>query len=120
MIITGRGAAWGRRTAWGLVRPGTGWGGGMAGWRAAVRLNSLAGAFEESQRAFDGHLGERAGSQRPQVDVVRRPAAVGGIGEDVVDRERAAVGHVRRPALVVGLRRGLGVAAVDENHPQRG
>ena len=31
---------------------------------------------------------EGAAGQRPQVDVVRRPAAVGGVGEDVVDDEQ--------------------------------
>src|SRR5262244_3939857 len=93
--------------------------GGMTVWRAVVRLNSFSGPFEKPQRTFDGHLGERAGSQRPQVDVVRRPAAVGGIGEDVVDRERGAERYPGRPPLVVGLGGGLGVPTVDEQQPQR-
>jgi hypothetical protein len=43
----------------------------------------------------------------------------GGIREHVVDGQRPAGRHVRRPPVVDGLGRRVGVAAVDEHHPQR-
>ena len=42
-----------------------------------------------------------AARQRPQVQLVRRPAAVGRVREHVVDGQQAAGLHPRRPALVV-------------------
>src|SRR5207249_7947856 len=64
-------------------------------------------------------LAEPARGQRPLVDVEGRLAAVGGIGEHVVDGEQAFGGEVRRPALVVGVRRLLAVAPVDEDEAER-
>ena len=60
-------------------------------------------------------LGEGAARQRGEVDVlVGRPAAVGGVGEDVVDGEHAAGHHPVRPAAEVGAGGLDAVAAVDE------
>ena len=36
--------------------------------------------------------------ERAQVDLVRRPAAVGGVGEHVVDQQQAAVRHPAAPS----------------------
>ena len=58
--------------------------------------------------------------ERRQVDLlVRRAAAVGRVGEHVVDDERAAGRDVRRPELVVEVGRLVAVAAVDEQERQR-
>ncbi len=49
------------------------------------------------------------------VDLVGRPAPLGGVGEDVVDGQQAPRCHPRRPGVVVGMGRGGTVAAVDEH-----
>ena len=51
-------------------------------------------------------LGEGAGGQGTLVDLERGLAAVGGVGEDVVDGEGAAEGDPGGPAFVVPLRGG--------------
>ena len=57
--------------------------------------------------------------ERAQVDVVRRPPAVGRVREHVVDDQQAAGHHPGRPAGVVVLGVLLAVAAVDEQQRQR-
>ena len=67
----------------------------------------------------DVHLGEGAARERGEVDVlVRRPPAVRGVGEHVVDGEHAAGHHPLRPAAEVGPRRLDAVPAVDEQQRQ--
>ncbi len=66
------------------------------------------------------HRAERRGfveaaRQRPLIDPVRRLAAVRGVGEHVVDHERAAARDPAAPALVVVAGVLVGVAAVDEH-----
>ena len=61
---------------------------------------------------------EGAARQRPQEHVVRRPAAVGRVGEHVVDDQQPAGHQPSRPAGVVVLGVHLGVPAVDEQQRQ--
>jgi hypothetical protein len=92
---------------------------GCAAADVASLADGLSGAFQDPQRAHVADLGERTGVQRPLVDAERRLAALVRIGEHVVDGECPADGDPRRPALVVPLRGGVGVAAVDEQHAER-
>ena len=88
-------------------------------------MRGLSGrALEKSQRADVADL-HRAVLERPQVNVVRRPAPFSWVREDVMDCDQTAVHHVWSPGAVVRLRRLLGMAAVDEHHrewtfPSRG
>ena len=75
--------------------------------------------LQHPQRAGHRHLRERPAVQRAPVHQVRRLAAVGGVGEDVVDHQQAAPRELRRPALVVVGRVLLGVPAVDEDQAER-
>ena len=77
-------------------------------------------APQRPQRAGDGRQLEPAAGDRRQVDLlVRRPPTVGGIGEHVVDRQRAADRDVRRPPGEVVACRLHAMAAVDEQERQR-
>ena len=78
-------------------------------------------AAQDAQAAGGAHEAEPAALERRTEDLlVRRSAPVGRVGEHVVDRERAADHHVRRPALVVEPGRLLAVAAVDEQEGDAG
>ena len=75
--------------------------------------------LQQPHRARGGDFAERAGVQRAAVDAVRRLPAVVGVGEHVVDDERATDRHPLGPAVEVLLRRLVGVATVDEQELQR-
>src|SRR5580692_5914130 len=77
------------------------------------------GPLQDAERAVDGDLGELPGREGLLVDPVRGLAAVGRVGEHVVDGQRTAEGHPGRPIRVVRLGRGVGVPAVDEQQAQR-
>ena len=69
-------------------------------------------------------LGELPRGQRPAEDVERRPAAVTGVGEHVVDRQQSALAYPRSPAVEVGAGSLFRVSTVDEHQvggrsPQR-
>ncbi len=77
-------------------------------------------AVEDPQRAGGGGESEAAALEGREVDLlVRRAAAVGGVREDVVDRQRPADRHVWCPAGVVGAGRLDAVPAVDEHQGRR-
>ena len=85
------------------------------------RAPPLAGgllALEDAQRADAADFGELAVGQCPLVDLEGGLAAVGGVREHVMDRERPARRYPVRPAVVVPLGCGIGVPAVDEQHAQ--
>ena len=85
--------------------------------RPVARL--AADPAQHAHRAEGLVLVEGAVVERAQVDLVRRAAAVRGVGEDVVDDEQAVAGHPAGPAVVVGVGRLVAVAAVDEQQRQR-
>src|SRR5436190_8494731 len=89
-------------------------------WKeCAARLRS-ADAAEDSEGAGGGDVDESAAVDGGAIDLlVGRAAPVGGVGEHIVDRERAPDGHVRGPAFVVCAGRFDAVAAVDEDERQR-
>src|SRR4051794_21969565 len=77
---------------------------------------------QHAQRPGHRHFRELARLQGPEVDAVRGLTGelVRRVGEHVVDDEQAAFGHMGGPALVVGARVLVCVAAVDEDQAQRG
>ena len=78
-----------------------------------------AGALEHPQRPQCGDLPELTGIDRTAIDVIRRPATVGWIGEYVMDDERPADIHPLRPSVEVLGGRRFGMSAVDEQELQR-
>ena len=95
--------------------------------RVAARLArphraAVGGAtrLRSAQRAALAVLGELARLERRAPQLVGRTAAVGGVGEHVVDGEPPPDGHVRGPTPEVGPGRLLAVAAVDEAEVERG
>src|SRR5580698_622417 len=74
---------------------------------------------QHSETAACSVVHELSRVQGRAVQLVGWPAAVGGVGEDVVNGQPAANRNVRRPASKVRPRRLLAVAAVDEAERQR-
>ncbi len=102
----------GVRAGGGPLRPGDGRG---AGDRRRRRRSPrrAASSLQDAQRADVVDVVE-AVVEGGQVDLVRRSPAVGGVGEDDVDQQAAADGHLGRPRAIVGPRDVVGVPAVDE------
>src|SRR5262249_2883268 len=86
------------------------------GTLASVR--SLAPA-QNAQRLGGRKLREPARREGEAIDLDRRLSAVGGIREEVVDRQDPSAGDERRPRLVVAVRGRVAVSAVDEDHAER-
>ena len=81
----------------------------------------LLDSFEETEAAALASEPESAAVDCRKEDLlVGRAAAVGGVGEHVVDRQGATNSDVGCPSLVVGSRRYLAVAAIDEQQPEWG
>ncbi len=101
--------------------PGVAGGPAAAGARRSASSSRSPHAGEDAQGAGGRGELEPAALQRGQEDLlVRGTTAVGRVGEHVVDRQRAAARHVRRPSGVVGASGLDAVAAVDEHERRRG
>lgn len=74
---------------------------------------------QDFQRLYTPDRFEQTRRNREFPDLVRRPAAIGGVGKHIMDGQDSARHNPARPAAIIGERCLHGMTAIDEEHAER-